>query len=172
MWQAKASSSLKQMAPIDAILTSTYHTKQLNPCSNSLVSRLVNYSWLSACQGDMGPFEGDQALVDVWQASEASHSKSNLGNFQHQYPTKVLINVCSYCLMVKKCVDVVCIKGGFSQIQSQILLFSDPLIGVALIQHEKHCTNHPLGATPSLCIQEYLQKCLPVKVFGNIKLAS
>ena len=48
-----------QMASIGAIFTSTYHTEQLNPWPNLSASRVVNYSWLSACQGDMEPFEGD-----------------------------------------------------------------------------------------------------------------
>ena len=48
-----------QMASIGTIFTSTYHTKQLNPWSNSSASRVVNYSRLSACQGDMESFEGD-----------------------------------------------------------------------------------------------------------------
>ena len=47
------------MASIGVIFTSTYHTKQLNPWPNSSASRVVNYSQLSACQGDMEPFEGD-----------------------------------------------------------------------------------------------------------------
>ena len=47
-----------QMASIGAIFTSTYKTKQLNPWPNSSASRVVNYSQLSACQGDMQPFEG------------------------------------------------------------------------------------------------------------------
>ena len=47
-----------QMASICVIFTSTYHTKQLNPWPNSSTSRVVNYSQLSACQGDMQPFEG------------------------------------------------------------------------------------------------------------------
>ena len=47
-----------QMASIGVIFTSTYPTKQLNPWPNSSVSRVVNYSELSACQGDMQPFEG------------------------------------------------------------------------------------------------------------------
>ena len=42
-----------QMASIGVIFTSTYHTKQLNPWPNSSASRVVNYSRLSACQGDM-----------------------------------------------------------------------------------------------------------------------
>ena len=48
-----------QMASIGAILTTTYHTKQLNPWPNSPASREVKYSQLSACQGEMQPFEGD-----------------------------------------------------------------------------------------------------------------
>ena len=50
-------SSLK--ASIGAIFTSTYHTKQLNSWLNSSASRVVNYSQLSACQGDVESFEGD-----------------------------------------------------------------------------------------------------------------
>ena len=42
-----------------------------------------------------------QALMDIWQASETSHNKSSPGNFQHQYLPKLLVNVNSYCLMVK-----------------------------------------------------------------------
>ena len=48
-----------QIASTGAFLISTYHTKQLNPWSNSSASHVVNYSQLSACQGDMEPFEGD-----------------------------------------------------------------------------------------------------------------
>ena len=36
-----------------------------------------------------------------WQASETSHSKSSLGNFQHQYLTKFLVNV--YLLLQLSC---------------------------------------------------------------------
>ena len=48
-----------RIASIGAIFTSTFHTKQLNPWPNSSASCVVNYSRLSACQGDMQPFEGD-----------------------------------------------------------------------------------------------------------------
>ena len=48
-----------QMASIGVIFITTYHTKQLNPWPDSSASRVVNYSQLSACQGDMQPFEGD-----------------------------------------------------------------------------------------------------------------
>ena len=59
----------------------------------------------------------------VWQASETSHSKSNPGNFQHQYLAELLVNVYSYCLMVKSVsFAVVCVEAGFSQIWSQLLI--------------------------------------------------
>ena len=48
-----------QTASTGAIFTSTYHTKQLNPWPNSSTICVVNYCRLSACQGDMQPFEGD-----------------------------------------------------------------------------------------------------------------
>ena len=46
-----------QMASIGPIFTSTYHTKQLNPWPNSSASCVVNYSWLSARQGEMEPLK-------------------------------------------------------------------------------------------------------------------
>ena len=57
--------------------------------------------------------------MDIWQASKTSHSKSNLGNFQHQYLPELLVNVGSYRVIVKVCLDVVCVKGGCSQIWSR-----------------------------------------------------
>ena len=47
------------MASIGVIFTFTYHTKQLNAWPISSASRVVNYSQLYACQGDMQPFKGD-----------------------------------------------------------------------------------------------------------------
>ena len=49
----------RQIASIDVIFTSTYHTKKLNPWPHSSASCVVDYSCLSACQGDMEPFEGN-----------------------------------------------------------------------------------------------------------------
>ena len=47
------------MASIAAIFTSTYHAKQLNPWLNSsaIVDGVVNYNWLTACQGEMESFK-------------------------------------------------------------------------------------------------------------------
>ena len=61
-WRAKATSLLKPAKWHPLVSFSpphTYHTKKLNPWPNSSVNRVVNYSQLSACQGDMQPFEGD-----------------------------------------------------------------------------------------------------------------
>ena len=63
------------------------------------------------------------ALVGIWQASETNHIKNSLVNFQHQYLAELLTNVYSYCLMVKVCVAVVCMEGGFSQIWSHIYTY-------------------------------------------------
>ena len=57
--QRNVSTKATQMASIGAIFTSSYHTKQLNPWQNSSAGRMVNYSWLSGCQRDVEPFEGD-----------------------------------------------------------------------------------------------------------------
>ena len=90
-----------QMTSVSAISTSTYHTKQLNPWPNSEVNCVMNHSRLSACQWEMEPFEGDLSLVHIRQASETSHTQSSLDNFHHQYLAELLVNVYSYCLMVK-----------------------------------------------------------------------
>ena len=90
-----------QMASIGA---TTYHTKQLNPWPNSSASCVVNYIATAGCllvQGICSHLKVTWALVDVWQASETSHSKSSLGNFQHQYMAELLVNVSNYRLMVK-----------------------------------------------------------------------
>ena len=96
-----------QMASIGVIFTSTYHTKQLNPWPNSSASRVVNYSQLSACQGDMQPFEGDPYT----RGRLTSLSKSSPGNFQYQYQAELLANVYSHCLMVKS-VSCCCVRGS------------------------------------------------------------
>ena len=97
-----------QMASIGVIFTSTYHTKQLNPWPNSSASRVVNYSQLSACQGDMQTFEGDPYTRG---RLTSLRNKSSPGNFQHQYQAELLANVYSHCLMVKS-VSCCCVHGS------------------------------------------------------------
>ena len=112
-----------QMASIGAIFTSMYHTKQLSSWPNSSASRVLDYSRLSACQGDMQPFEGNSSTCGCL----TSHSKSSPGNFQHQYLPKLLVNVYSYHLMVKS-VSCCCVCGSW--------LFSNPVTyvtGVAYV---------------------------------------
>ena len=50
-----------QMVSTDTIFTFTYHTKQLNSWPDSLAGCVVNYSQLSACQGEIEPFKDRQA---------------------------------------------------------------------------------------------------------------
>ena len=106
-----------QMASIGIIFTSKKHTKQLNQWPNSSASRVVNYKQLSACQGDMQPFKGDPYT----HGRLTSHSKSSLGNFQHQYLAELLVNVYSYCLMVKS-VSSCCVRG--SRLFSNLVTFN------------------------------------------------
>ena len=84
------------MVSISAIFTSTNYTKQLNPWTNSSASHVANYSWLCACQGRGNHLKATWALMDGWQSSEISHSKSSLGNLQYQCLPELLY---SYRLM-------------------------------------------------------------------------
>ena len=111
------------MASIGAIFTSTYHTKQLNPWPNSSTSRVVNYSCLSACQGDMEPFEGDPSTRGRLTSLRNKPQQSSQGNFQHQYMPQLLVNVYSYRLMVKS-VSCCCVRGR--------RLFSNPVTFVII----------------------------------------
>ena len=103
-----------QMVSIGAIFTSTFHTKQLNPWPNSPVSQVkwwVTAGYLLA-KGLWSHLKVTQALVDVWQASETSHSKSSPSNFQHQHLSELLVNVYSYHSMVKS-VSCCCVRGSW-----------------------------------------------------------
>ena len=105
------------------------HTKQLTPWLNSSISHvLVNYSWLSQLvKGRWSHLKIIQALVNIWQASEtqASHSKSSQGNFQHQYLPELLANAYSYYLMVISMFYCCCVCGSW--------LFSNQVIFIVLI---------------------------------------
>ena len=87
-----------QTASISAIFTSTYHTKQLNPRPNSSLSSascVLNYSRLSVWQGDMEPFKGDLSTRGrLTSLRKTSHSKSSLGNLQHQYLPAWIVSKC------------------------------------------------------------------------------
>ena len=78
--------------------------------------------WITAscllAKGTCSHLKVTWTLMDVWQASETSHSKSSLANFQHQYLAELLVNVYSYRSMVKS-VSCCCARGR--------LLFSNPV---------------------------------------------
>ena len=81
------------MASTGAIFTSTYHTKQLNPWPSTPASRVVNYSRLSACQGDVAIWRPpEHSWTSDTEASETSYSKNSPGNFQHRYLPELLVN--------------------------------------------------------------------------------
>ena len=78
-------------------------------------------SWIAAgyllFNGRWSHLRVTQALMDVWQAAKQATAKS-LGYFQHQYLAKLLVNMYSYCLMVKS-VFYFCVRGKS--------LFSNPV---------------------------------------------
>ena len=79
--------------------------------ANSSASRVVNYSQLSACQGDMQPFEGDPYTRGHLTSLRNKPQQKQPSNFQHQYLAELLVNVYSYCLMVKS-VSCCCVRGS------------------------------------------------------------
>ena len=120
-----------QMASIGVIFTSTYHTKQLNPWPNSSASRVVNYSRLSACQGDMQPFEGDPYTRGRLTSLRNKPQQSSPGNFQHQYLAELLVNMYSYHLMVKS-VSCYCVRG--SRLFSDLVTYVTPTFVTEALQ--------------------------------------
>ena len=103
------------MASIGTIITSTYHTKQLNPWPHSSTSCVVNYSQLSAFQGNMEPFEGDPNTCGHLTSLKTKVVWAT-------YIINIWLNWYSYCLMVKLCFDVVFMEASFSQIRSHMVL--------------------------------------------------
>ena len=71
-----------QMASIGAIFTSTYHTKQLNPWTNSSASHVINYSYLSACQGVDGAIS--RSSEHSWTSDKPQkQATAKAASFQH-----------------------------------------------------------------------------------------
>ena len=69
-------------------------------------------------QGKWNHLNTTWLLMEIWQASEISHSKSILDNFQHQYLSELLVNLYNYHLMVKS-MSCCCACGSWLfQIQS------------------------------------------------------
>ena len=70
------------------------------------------YSWLSSCQGDMEPFEGDTSTNECMINLRNKLQQKQPG----QLSPELLVNVYSYCLMTKVCLAVVCVEAGYSHI--------------------------------------------------------
>ena len=75
----------------------------------------MNYSWLSACQGEVEPFKG---ALSTHGRLTSLRNKRSPGNFQHQYLPEVLVNVYVYRLIVKS-VSCCCVRAS--------QLFSNPV---------------------------------------------
>ena len=97
---------------IEAVFSSTYHTKQLN---QGQTHQVVMWQLQCGCAGKMEPPSTSESLT----RSKMGCSKSSLGNLQYQHLPKLLANVYDYVLWCS-----VCMKVGFSQIQSQLLNFA------------------------------------------------
>ena len=106
------------MASIDTIFASTYHTKQLNPWSFSLASRVVNYCQLSACQGEIEPFKDHLSTCGCLTNLRNKPQQKQPGQLSVPMLAELLVNVQSYRLMVKS-TSCCCVCG------SQV--FSDPV---------------------------------------------
>ena len=102
------------MAYTGAIFTTKYHTKQLNPWPNSSANCVVNYTQLSACQGDMQPFEGNPSTCGcVTSLRKIPQQK------QPRQLSSIItcLNCYSMCTAIlwwwEVCLAVVCMEAGF-----------------------------------------------------------
>ena len=103
------------MASIGAIFTSTHHTKQLNPWPNSSASHVVNQSQLSACQGEVEPFEEHPSSYEHPTSLRNKPLQKQPGQLSAPIPDWI-ISVYSHHLMVKS-MSCCCVHGSW--------LFSD-----------------------------------------------
>ena len=120
----------RQMASTDAIFTSKYHTKQLNPWPNSSASRVVNYSQLSACQGYMEPFEGDPSTRGRLTSLRNKPQQKQ----PRQLSASILASTVSQCIQLsfdgEKCVLLLCVwkasflKSGHTHIYIYIYIYN------------------------------------------------
>ena len=95
------------MASIGVIFASTYHTKLLNPWPNSSASHVVNYSWLSDCQGDMQPYEGDPDTRGRLRSLKQATAKAARPTFS----INIWLNCYTMCTAIiydEKCVLLLC----------------------------------------------------------------
>ena len=130
------------MASISVIFTSMYHRKQPNPWPNSSASHLVNYSRLSACQGDMKPFEGDLSTRGCLKSFRNKPQQKQ----PRQLSASIHASIVSQCIQLsfdgEKCVLLLCVwKLAF--LKSGHILFCvyrpDFVIPVAILTASSCC---------------------------------
>ena len=119
------------MASIGVILTSTYHTKQLNPWPNSSASRVVNYSRLSACQGDMQPFEGVPYTRGCLTSLRNKPQQKQLGQLSASIPGWIFSLHVQLLFDGEKCVLLLCawkpafLRSGHNLVCKDIIVDCD-----------------------------------------------
>ena len=97
-----------KMASFGVIFTSTYHTKQLNPWPNSSASRVVNYSQLFACQGDMQPFEGNPYTCGRLTSLRNKPQQKQPGKLSASIPGGIVSQRVQLLFDGEKCVLLLC----------------------------------------------------------------
>ena len=150
------------MASIGAIFTSTYRTKQLNSWPKSSASHVFNYSQLTACQGDMKPFEGDP--------SSCGHLTNLRNKLKQKQPGQLSASVLAWIVSQsiqlsfdgEKCVLLLCLwnvaflKSGhtYTYVYTHTYIYTHILLGTLVLNsrdwHEKMATKFfELQSTPS-----------------------
>ena len=99
---------IRQKASIGAIFTTTYHTKKLNPWPNSSVSHVVNYSQLSAYQGDMEPFEGNPSTRGHLTSLRNKPQQKEPGQLSASIPAWSVSQCVQLLFGGEKCVLLLC----------------------------------------------------------------
>ena len=96
------------MASIGVIFTSTYRTKWLNPWPNSSASRVGNYSQLSACQGDIQPFEGHMHTRGFLTNLSNEPQQKQPGKLSASIPDSIVSQRVQLLFDGEKCVLLLC----------------------------------------------------------------
>ena len=139
------------MLSFGAIFTFIYHTKQQNSWPNSSASCVVNYNWLSACQGEMEPFEDHLNTCGCLKSLRNQPQHKEARQLLASIP---LVNVYSYCLMMKS-LSCCCVHGSrlFSNLVTNVSL----MIMYASLLYIKKALNDKTGSTYQLQCCCYLQ---------------
>ena len=96
------------MASIGVILTSTYHTKELNPWPNSSTSCVVNCSRPFTCQGDMQPFEGNLSTHGCLTSLRNKPQHKQPGQLSAPIPGWIVSQCVQPSFNGEKCVLLLC----------------------------------------------------------------